>query len=173
MAEGKGNKPLWWLNDRPLFLHLFDYRRYLEGERRIKTALTFRAIESVAIVLAAMAVMICLQSMKIKYDVPFEKAETIGVGEKYSAAKGFIIIIRDTEELRRQEKTLGVDLPEGLLKDYILVAAYNYKINRITGGFTKGRDEIDVMRMKYRRLTGGDGTDAISVYKIKRSLFYR
>jgi hypothetical protein len=105
------------------------------------------------------------------YDIPFDKVITINATGKYKALKGCIVIIRDVNDLRQEEKELKVNLPDELIGRNILIVSYNYDIDKVKGGFTTGRDEIDVQRMEFKRTS--TRTDVINVYKIKRSLYYR
>lgn len=140
-------------------------------ERKLKRVILLRGIEAVACVFVALCAMLYAQSLNIRFEIPIEKVKTIEATGKYKTLESYIVIVRDGRDLKYGEEELKIDLPEKLLDRYMLIVAYNYEVKKAFGGFTTGRDEIDVKRMKYVKSEAS--RNKIYVYKLKRGIYYR
>lgn len=151
-----------------IFIKLYNLEKN-NPARTLRNRMFILGLALLACMFVALNMMLYAQKRFESFDVKYKLIETIsGVG-KYKELKSYILVVRNREEEKEAEKELKINIPDRLIKNNMLIITYNYEIKSVKGGFSTGRDEIDVDRMVRKKTHDGK----IRLYKIKKSIYYR
>ncbi len=137
--------------------------------RTLRNRMFILGLTLLACMFIALNMMLYAQKRFESFDVKCELIETISGAGKYKALKSYILVVRNSEEEKEAEKELKINIQDGLTDGNMLIITYNYEIKRVRGGFSTGRDEIDVVRMIRTKTRD----EKIRMYKIRKSIYYR